>query len=694
MSDDESDTVESEATDTDEEDELEEEVCAQDASAASTSASTPQPVAAPAVALAPEAAKLQELLQLRAKAAIEGAKTRNVVRENQRLADSYTLSLLKRITTKIGWVEEERANRERAKKQSASRSSAGDRPSRRRERKREFRRQQADYEEVPGGGQFLMMMLSKNNQPENDKDDSKGASSLGGDPAILQISMGRPDSIAKGAVEASGPGKPLSGEKGAGKAVAEKGAGKASAEKGVGKVAAAEKGIGKPILAEKGTGKAAGAEKGPGKAVFAEKGVGKIASAEKGFGKAASEKGAGKAAPIEKGTGKGAAAEKGAGKATPIAGRQKGGGKDVPRPDPPAPTSSLPGFSSAPPGLGSPVGKGAGRALRARMAGMSAGVEVDAKSSQPHGSPGGQQLNLQSLLRGAGIEQDGLPDVPKFPSPEKPFREAVPKTHVSKASANIFGKLQKLVNSQEDQAPQQAPGPVVIPQMPGFSTIWGSPGSGPSASPANSPWGGPARDPWALPDPVSAVGARGGAPPGLAAAAGFGRPPPPPPPPPGGNNWQQAPEALEATSGAAPSRGRRGGRNRDRDRREEAEIHGGETLDDGRGQFLGARTKDEDLWDMPQIGNCTKGAVMQSDMDLPAFFRDTAAPAFFDHVLEGRGTMSLELEIEPTRPQEKANGRANRQKHRDAFDDSASKACLGSFSFDDDDDVRPPILFQ
>lgn len=74
-------------------------------------------------------------------------------------------------------------------------------------------------------------------------------------------------------------------------------------------------------------------------------------------------------------------------------------------------------------------------------------------------------------------------------------------------------------------------------------------------------------------------------------------------------------------------------------------------------------------------------------MDLPEFFRDCAAPSFRDHILEGRGSLELELELEPEGLKKKAYGGSTRgtQANDSLLDDGAYKACLGSLRFDEDD---------
>merc|ERR550532_207236 len=59
---------------------------------------------------------LEELLQQRARSAIESAKQRNVMRENQRMAGEFVHRLLRRVVLKLNWVEEERRERERLRK--------------------------------------------------------------------------------------------------------------------------------------------------------------------------------------------------------------------------------------------------------------------------------------------------------------------------------------------------------------------------------------------------------------------------------------------------------------------------------------------------------------------------------------------------------------------------------------------------
>lgn len=109
-------------------------------------------------------ASLQALLQQRAAAAIEGAKRRGVDRENRALADGYVRALVTRLLLGVHGLDEDRRDKRMGgRKAFPWAGPASLRQGRRRERRREIRGwHDAEYEEVPGGGQFLMMMLRKN----------------------------------------------------------------------------------------------------------------------------------------------------------------------------------------------------------------------------------------------------------------------------------------------------------------------------------------------------------------------------------------------------------------------------------------------------------------------------------------------------------------------------------------------------
>jgi len=595
MSDDESIEVDSVA----EEDEGLE---ANDVSAASTSASTPQP--APQPAPQPTPAMLQELLQLRAKQAIEGAKARGVVRENQRMAIDFVHCIVQRVVCKLGWVEEAKHSRDRNRKKNQLWSSvpglAPDRPSRRRERKRESRMRQnpPEFEEVPGGGQFLMMLLKKKQSQHT------AGSHVSADEAVQDATAVRDPAI----VQASLAGWPTSQRN----------------EAATTKPEAAPR---EPTTA--GTGKASGSRS---------------------------------------------------------RGKANGSGESAPRAEP-APTP--------PP---APANKGMARAAaraeaserrRAMAAGAAAAAaKVAAKDGlavaetakktagrdrPPKGAQNPEQLNLQSLLRGAGITENGPDDLPvrnstnaaKAPQRHSPAKLA------SQASSDIFGKLQKLMGAEQDKASQSsAP---VIPPMPGFATIWGSPsGAAPSSSPSESPWLGSASDPWA-PLPPSA----------LDSAATEHNPKLPPPLSevwPGQEAPRNAPdgptgvEALETRP-----RGRRGGRNH-KDKKKEVD-------------------KKLDLWDMP-MNRSAHADVHNSLADLPEFFRDSTAPAFVDYFLEESSAskkcgLELELELDFDGPSTDWNGGDGVTDGKDFAEspnyDGAIRACIGSLCLeeDDDDDVLP-----
>lgn len=182
----------------------------------------------------------------------------------------------------------------------------------------------------------------------------------------------------------------------------------------------------------------------------------------------------------------------------------------------------------------------------------------------------------------------------------------------------IFGRLQSLMSVQEAASgqtvsKQPSAAPPLIPPMPGFGGIWGSPaGSGPSSSPTGSPWapvsGPPVPEqghPWApLPPSAVADAVRGcdAQDAGLAAAAVKG--------------LERARQQQACAGGGAEKRGRRGGKHRDRDRRAE-------------------RRPDQDLWDMPQLPG-RPGALSEHPclLELPEFFRDSLAPPFLQGALE------------------------------------------------------------
>lgn len=431
-------------------------------------------------------ASLEELLQQRARAAIEGAKLRNVERETRRSVDEYVHRIFRRAAANLGWIEDERRERERLRKKSAAAVILWDgveKPNRRRERRKEMRSRSGtvDYEEVPGGGQFLMMLLKKNQtgQPDlgqddvldDDEDDDElgerrrrlhsGGSGQGedgilrSDPAILHVE----------------------GKKGGGSA------GKA----------------GRPLPQI-------------------------VPPPHRGSG-----------ATAGKGKGEKAAA-------------------DPWRFAPPR------GVVVAPPG--------------------SAG---GASPTSP-----GEIAVMESLL-------------PSFMAVDGSGGNS-PAAPVSKASSMIFGKLQSLMSAHEASAPPKNSSPL-IPPMPGFSNIWGSPsGCGPSSTPSGgSPWGGPLpggeSNPWA-PLPPSAV------------SSSFDGP------------WAAKPAAArQAPAEPQAGRGRRGGKHRSRS-------------DDA---------EDNDLWDMPTRGPAASSELPEffrdapASQSLPEFFRDAQAPSFMDCDLGGIG---------------------------------------------------------
>lgn len=514
MFDDDSVDLDSDAT----EEEEEEEERGQDASMVSTSASTPETFLQKATPAVPDAGKLQELLQLRARQAIEGAKARHVVRENQRMADGYVLRLLQRAVQKLGWVEEEKLNREKSrKKQTSSWAAAGpagpSAATRRRDRKRESRRckEAREYEEVPGGGQFLMMLLNKNKQSQqlSGAKSEKDEEALRGDPAIVQMSRG---------------GEHVGGSE---------------------------------------------------TCIEAPPGL----SSPPGLGKGAGVKGIGAS---------GKAADR----------RYQAGGTTQ---EPPKPK------------------------------------EVSRKARN-HGGPGAEKLNLQSLLRGAGIDS---PREESSPLSERRRKEAPGlSSHTSTASDRIMAKVEPAI---------------AIPPMLGFSNIWGSPSSGPSTSPTVSTWCGPAGDPWlSLPDSYPT------APPGLSRHQSAPGP-------------QEPVPASGSAYPAGPSRKGRSGRHRERDRRRE-------------------EVQDEDLWDMPHATICNSRKGVQerlSDMELPEFFRDSAAPTFVDHVLGDSDSFQLEA-----RCNDKRGSTGDNTIGELSIDDCAYNACLGSLRLEDsDDDIvsRKPV---
>eukprot|EP00930_Biecheleria_cincta_P003031 TRINITY_DN103971_c0_g1_i1.p1 TRINITY_DN103971_c0_g1~~TRINITY_DN103971_c0_g1_i1.p1 ORF type:complete len:454 (+),score=116.44 TRINITY_DN103971_c0_g1_i1:64-1425(+) len=168
----------------------------------------------------PAGAGLEELLRQRAQAAIAGAKQRNVERENRRQSDSYVHRIICRLAGKLGWIAEEKKEREKMRqkalsweKANATSGTEGSRRKERRERKEGRRRAaSSSYEEVPGGGQFLMMLLKKNDAagkqnagqeevpscmpstedwPSRKQSEGDESSSLHSDPAIQQVSSGR-----------------------------------------------------------------------------------------------------------------------------------------------------------------------------------------------------------------------------------------------------------------------------------------------------------------------------------------------------------------------------------------------------------------------------------------------------------------------------------------------------------------------
>lgn len=406
------------------------------------------------------------------------------------MAVDYVHALVRRSVLKLNWVEEEARERERARKKAslawASSAPADPRPNRRRDRRRELRgRYLPEYEEVPGGGQFLMMLLGRNRGAQSAAGGVEAAAEAGGarrrrtasgnssqddpvmhdDPAILRVEMSSPSSS---------------------------------------------------LLADQ-----------------------------------------------------------------------------------------LAGGSSSSRSL---------RAVAQHVAQGALGAEEPADSrQQSNGVPSqGDQLNLRSLLECAGILDGGSDD----PVGRGCDGEAIgdsrghgSSTHVSRASSKIFGKLQSLMGSSQEasglqRTPQAAP---VIPPMPGFAAIWGTPPDGRcTSSPALPPWSlshqAPAAggvDPWA-PLPPSATMADGhGAAGQLPRPADALQSAPPP--------WQLRPQLCApgpVASSTPSSRGRRGGKN---------------------------RTRGQDLWDMP---NRLDSPNDVAHLDLPEFFRDSRAPPFVGHVLE------------------------------------------------------------
>jgi len=330
-----------------------------------------------AAATAPAGAReLEELLRQRACAAIAGAKQRNVARENQRKAHAYVHAMLARAVCQLGWVEDERQEREKTRRKANSWTSAAPGHSertRRRDRKRESRiRCLPDYEEVPGGGQFLMMLLGRDgHKPSSQRHANQAAelsvsegqdAAIRDDPAILHHVKARP---------------------------------------------------------------------------------------------------------------------------VPCSGRPT-----YSRPSPAPPASLAPHVVPPPPRQQGAVvhsadnPHGAAKGLHGGVASNGDGaVPFDMESSGE--SPGDAQLDMESLLKAAGVS-DVFSDAPELSTRQVP---------VSRASCKIMGKLNSLMHRQEDgvqqQSEVQAYGSPVIPPMPGFASIWGSsPGSGPSSVPPDggSPW--------------------------------------------------------------------------------------------------------------------------------------------------------------------------------------------------------------
>lgn len=117
----------------------------------------PEPGRSQEMAVAESApAQLQELLRLRARAAIEGAKQRNVERENRRLSDDYVGLVLRRAISRL-------------ELEVRGKSATGRRRERKKDRGAHAReRAGSGYVEVPGGGQLLMRLLGGEETPQEE----------------------------------------------------------------------------------------------------------------------------------------------------------------------------------------------------------------------------------------------------------------------------------------------------------------------------------------------------------------------------------------------------------------------------------------------------------------------------------------------------------------------------------------------
>lgn len=208
---------------------------------------------------------------------------------------------------------------------------------------------------------------------------------------------------------------------------------------------------------------------------------------------------------------------------------------------------------------------------------------------------------------------------------------------VSKASSKIFGKLQSLMSAQEVPAtaskPPERTSPI-IPPMPGFAAIWGSPsGCGPSAAPSSigSPWGGPSAawlltgesNPWA-PLPPSAVNDSPWRPDEDPTAWRPGEDRLVMPAKPQSVIGRQVPVIDQQV--IAGSRARRGGKHRRGDEEQDLWDMPAKPTQNSHG---------EDLWNMPSRAG-------HNQMELPEFFRDSQAPAFMEAEIGLGGLGGLE----------------------------------------------------
>lgn len=364
------------------------------------------------------------MLQQRAKAAIEGAKERHVARENQRLADLYVHRLIRRIAVKLNWVEEERRERERHLRK-AFPWVVPDRPSRRRDRKRESRhRHVVEYEEVPGGGQFLMMMLSRNrgavpqtkysrelgDAPDSEGNEEEGVGAAMGirgvnkhandpairdDPAVLHAEVATPWKM---------------------RAIAKVG--------------------GKALQMQ------------PKTQVFTQNVTPSVTSSSSAEHEGAMRNG-------------NHTSQKLPGRAHAVTPKRQGASiHEFPRGVRPQRTVSSQGPVTAPPAF---TAKQEWSGRRAAAQGI---VLAHPGGNASHG--------IEALLRVAGLDEKGS---------NEPAHESRDR-HVSKASSKIFGKLQAMMCVQEGPQPAVSP---VIPLMPDVAAIW-SPTSGPMPNPYTSPW--------------------------------------------------------------------------------------------------------------------------------------------------------------------------------------------------------------